>query len=83
MFACAENPRTSHYVTALMQDQASDQKFSKLPKQDSLRFVDVNTVQMKPVSVTEPTAHYRIGLIGFSFFSLANPILVVPHHRLS
>ena len=83
MFVCVENPRTSRYVMALMQDQVLDQEFSKLPKQDLLRFVDVNTVQMKLVSVTEPTAHYRIGLIGFSFFSLANPILVVLHHHLS
>jgi len=34
-----------------------DQKFSKQPKQDSLRFVDVNTARMKPESVTELTAH--------------------------
>jgi hypothetical protein len=48
-----------------------------------LRFVDVSTVRMKLVNVTELTAHCRAGLIEFSFFSLANPILVVPHHRLS
>ena len=60
MFVCVENPRTSHYVMALMQDRGLDQKFSKLPKQDLLRFVDVNTAQMKLVSVTEPTAHYRV-----------------------
>jgi len=83
MFVCAENPRTSRYVMALMQDQALDQKFSKLPKQDSLRFADASTAQMKQESVTELTAHYRLGLIEFSFFSLTNPILVVPHHRLS
>ena len=59
MFVCAENPRTSRYVMDLMQDQALDQKFSKLPKQDSLRFVDASTAQMKPESVTELTAHYE------------------------
>jgi len=68
MFVCVENPRTSHYVMVLTQDQALDQKFSKQPKQDSLRFVDVNTVRMKLESVTELTAHYRVGLTGFSFF---------------
>ena len=83
MFVCAENPRTSRYVMALMQDQALDQKFSKQPKRDSLRFADASTAQMKPVSVTELTAHCRAGLVEFSFFSLANPILVVLHHRLS
>jgi len=83
MFVCAENPRTSRYVMALMQDQALDQKFSKQQKQDSLRFVDASTAQMKQESVTELTAHYRVRLIEFSFFSLTNPILVVPHHRLS
>jgi hypothetical protein len=83
MFVCVENLRTSHYVMALMLAQVLDQKFSKLPKLASLRFVDVNTVQMQLVSVTELTAHCRAGLIEFSFFSLANPILVVPHHRLS
>jgi len=66
----------------LMQAQALDQKFSKQPKQDSLRFADASTAQMKQESVTELTAHYRVGLIEFSF-SLTNPILVVPHHRLS
>ena len=59
MFACAENPRTSHYVMALMQDQVLDQKFSKLPKQDSLRFVDANTVRMKQESVTEHIVRYE------------------------
>ena len=59
MFACAENPRTSHYVMVLMQDQALDQEFSKQPKQDSLRFVDVNTAKMKPESVMELTARYE------------------------
>ena len=83
MFVCVENLRTSHYVMALMLAQVLDQKFSKLPKRDLLRFVDVNTVQMKPVSVTELTAHCRAGLIEFSFFSLTNPILAVLHHRLS
>ena len=83
MFVCAENPRTSRCVMDLMLDQALDQKFSKQPKQDSLRFADASTAQMKPESVTELMAHYRVGLIEFSFFSLTNPILVVPHHRLS
>jgi hypothetical protein len=57
MFVCVENPRTSRYVMDLMQDQALDQEFSKLPKQDSLRFADVNTARMKPESVMELTAH--------------------------
>jgi hypothetical protein len=57
MFACAENPKTSHCVMALMQAQVLDQKFSKQPKQDSLRFADVNTARMKQESVTELTAH--------------------------
>jgi len=35
MFVCVENPRTSRYVMDLMQDQALDQEFSKLQKQDS------------------------------------------------
>jgi len=83
MFVCVENPRTSRYVMDLMQDQALAQKFSKQPKQDSLRFADASTAQMKQESVTELTAHYRLGLIRFSFFSLTNPILVVPHHCLS
>ena len=83
MFVCVVNLKTSHYVMALMQDQALDQEFSQLRKMDSLRFVDANTAKMKQESVTELTAHYRVGLIEFSFFSLANPILVVPHHRLS
>ena len=68
MFACAENPRTSRYVMALMQDQALDQEFSQLRKMDSLRFVDANTAKMKQESVTELTARCRVGLIGFSFF---------------
>ena len=51
------NPRTSRYVMDLMQDQALDQKFSKQPKQDSLRFADASTARMKQESVTEPTAH--------------------------
>ena len=62
MFVCAENLKTNHYVMALMQDQVLDQKFSKLPKQDSLRFADASTVQMKLESVMELTAHYRVGL---------------------
>ena len=68
MFVCVENPRTSRYVMALMQDQVLDQEFSQLPKQDSLRFADASTVKMKQESVTELTAHYRVGLTGFSFF---------------
>jgi hypothetical protein len=83
MFVCVENLRTSRYVMALMLAQVLDQKFSKQPKRDSLRFADASTAQMKPVSVTELTAHCRAGLIEFSFFSLASPILVVLHHRLS
>ena len=58
MYVCVENPKTSHYVTVLMRAQALDQEFSKLPKQDSLRFADASTEKMKPESVTEPTAHY-------------------------
>ena len=68
MYACAENPKTSHCVTVLMRARALDQEFSKLPKQDSLRFADASTAKMKQESVTEPTAHYRVGLTGFSFF---------------
>ena len=83
MFVCVENPRTSRYVMDLMQDQALDQKFSKQPKQDSLRFADASTAQMKQESVTELTAHYRLGLIRFSLSSLTNPIPGVPHHCLS
>ena len=83
MFVCAENLRTSHYVMDLMQDQALDQKFSKLPKRDLLLFADASTAQMKQESVMELTAHYRVSLIEFSFFSLTNPILVVPHRHLS
>ena len=60
MFVCAENLKTSHYVMALMRDQVLDQEFSKLPKQDSLRFADASTVKMKLESVTELTAHYRL-----------------------
>jgi len=59
MYACAENPRTSHYAMALMRDQALDQKFSKLPKLGSLRFVDASTARMKQESVTELTARYE------------------------
>ena len=68
MSVCAENPKTSHCVTVLMRAQALDQEFSKLPKQDSLRFADASTAKMKQESVTELTAHYRVGLTGFSFF---------------
>ena len=59
MFVCAENLRTSHYVMDLMQDQVLDQKFSKLPKQDSLRFADASTAKMNPESVMELTARYE------------------------
>jgi len=83
MFVCAENPRTNHYVMVLMRALDLDQEFSQLQKTDSLRFVDASTARMKPESVMELTARYRVGLIGFIFFSLANPILVAPHHRLS
>jgi len=83
MFVCAENPRTSRYVMDLMQDPVLDIKLSQLQKQDSLRFADASTAQMKPVSVTELTAHCRAGLIEFSFFSLASPILDAHHHHLS
>jgi len=57
MFVCVENPRTSRYVMDLMQDRALDQKFSKLPKQDLVRFADASIVKMKQDSVTELTAH--------------------------
>jgi hypothetical protein len=57
MFVCVENPRTSRYVMVLMQDQVLDQKFSKQPKQDSLRFADASTARMKQESVTELTVH--------------------------
>jgi hypothetical protein len=49
----------------LMQDQALDQKFSKQPKQDSLRFADANTAQMKQESVMELTDPYRLFLYIF------------------
>jgi len=83
MFVCVENLRTNHYVMDPMLVQVLDQKFSKLPKLASLRFADASTAQMKLVSVTELTVHCRAGLVEFSFFSLANPILVVLHHHLS
>ena len=57
MFACAENPKTNHYVTVLMQDQVLDQEFSQLQKMDLLRFADASTARMKPESVTELIAH--------------------------
>ena len=60
MFVCVENPRTNRYVMELMQDQALDQKFSKQPKQDLLRFADASTAQMKQESVTELTARYEL-----------------------
>jgi len=56
MFVCAENLKISRYVMALMRAQALDQEFSKLPKQDSLRFADASTARMKQESVTELTA---------------------------
>ena len=59
MYACAENPKISHCVTVLMRAQALDQEFSKLPKQDSLRFADASTAKMKPESVMELTARYE------------------------
>ena len=59
MFVCAESPRTSHCVMVLMQDQVLDQKFSKLLKQDSLRFADVSTARMRQESVTELTVRYE------------------------
>jgi len=31
-------------------------------------FADASTAKMKQESVTELTAHYRVGLTGFSFF---------------
>ena len=60
MFVCVENPRTSRYVMALMRARALDQEFSKLPKQDSLRFADASTAKMKLESVTELTVHCSI-----------------------
>jgi hypothetical protein len=69
MFVCVENPRTSRYVMDLMQDQVLDQKFSKQPKQDSLRFADASTVQMKQESVTELTAPYKLGLMSLILIS--------------
>ena len=68
MFACAENPRTSHYVMALMQDQALDQEFSQLRKMDSLRFADASTARMKPESVTELTAHCNQVIVKRNYF---------------
>jgi len=59
MFVCVGNPRTSRYVMDLMQDQVLDQKFSKQPKQDSLRFADASTAQMKQENVTELTARCK------------------------
>ena len=59
MFVCVENPRTSRYVMDLMQAQALDQEFSKQPMQDSLRFADASTAQMKLENVMELTAHYK------------------------
>ena len=59
MFVCVENPRTNRYVMVLMQDQALDQEFSKLPKQDLLRFADASIVRMRQESVTEHTVRYE------------------------
>ena len=59
MFVCAENPKTSRYVMALMQDQVLDQEFLQLQKTDSLRFADASTAKMKPESVMELTARYE------------------------
>ena len=59
MFECAENPRTSHYVTVLTQALDLGQEFSQLPKRDSLRFADASTAKMKPESVMELTARYE------------------------
>ena len=56
MYACAENPKTSHCAMVLMQDPVLGQESSRLLKMDSSRFVDVNIVKMKPESVTEHTA---------------------------
>jgi hypothetical protein len=56
MFVCAENLKTSHYVTVLMRAQVLDQEFSQLQKMDSLRFADASTARMKQESVTELTA---------------------------
>ena len=68
MFACVENPRTSPCVMALMRDQVLDQKFSRLPRQDSLRFVDVNTVRMKQESVMEVTARCNQDIVKRNYF---------------
>ena len=59
MFVCVENPRISHYVMVLMQDQVLDQEFSQLRKMDLLRFADASTARMKPESVMELTARYE------------------------
>jgi hypothetical protein len=56
MYACVENPKTSHYVMVLMLAQVLDREFSKLPKTASLHFADANTVTMKLESVMEHTA---------------------------
>ena len=59
MFVCAENPKTSHYVTVLMRALDLDREFSQLQKTDSLRFADASTAKMKPESVMELTARYE------------------------
>ena len=59
MFACAENPRTSHYVMALMRALALDQEFSQPQKMDSLRFADASTVRMKQENVMGLTDRYE------------------------
>jgi hypothetical protein len=56
MYACVENPKTSHYVMVLMLARVLDQEFSKLPTTASLHFADVNTVTMKLESAMERTA---------------------------
>jgi hypothetical protein len=58
MYACVENPKTSHYVMVLMRARVLDQEFSKLLKTASLHFADANTVTMKLESVMEHTALY-------------------------
>ena len=56
MYACVENPKTSHCVMVLMRVLVLDQEFSKLPKMASLHFADANTVTMKLESAMERTA---------------------------
>jgi len=56
MYACVENPKTSHCVMVLMRARVLDQEFLKLPKMASLHFADANTVTMKLESAMERTA---------------------------